>query len=518
MPARLQDRLGLPLSTSSAEALRRFEEGVAHLLAADGEAGPHFEAATRLDPSFSMAQFMLAREYLLQGNLSRARGPLLRTVATLAAATAREQAHVRVSLELFINNDERAFANARAHLERHPRDLVLLDVYTWARFFRSPGGKQAGVDYLESMRSHYGDDPLFLQMLGMAMADAGHGSARALLDPLVRTPPTASASALHAAAHLNAGTDQHGLGLALLEQAGLHRFHGGMREHLAFHEMLHRYELGQIARVRPWLDTYLSDEQRSFNPVDAGQVIHRALIYGVGPTLRVRGAGAGAHLVVRALSGQKPWARALGKSLRRLASWSEHSRLALVPLLAAGALGARRPPSGTMVVYAMLGAEVDGAAETVDEVQSILAERAVQSKEADVTFRAAEAVTTFARGDMATTIDRLAPLTQADLELLGGTWLEQQLVASTLLEAYVRTGDFDRASQMLEERARRSPPRGTALWWWTRVHLGRGSREEARASFLALEQDWGGADPDSAQASWLTRLRASVMVPSTEDA
>jgi pentatricopeptide repeat protein len=79
----------------------------------------------------------------------------------------------------------------------------------------------------------------------------------------------------------------------------------------------------------------------------------------------------------------------------------------------------------------------------------------------------------------------------------------------TMLEAYLRAEQFDKAEAMLRTRLqRRDSVRD--LFWLGRAQVRGGQPEAARASLHKVTQEWQDADPGSPECAMLTRLVAQA--------
>ena len=117
-------------------------------------------------------------------------------------------------------------------------------------------------------------------------------------------------------------------------------------------------------------------------------------------------------------------------------------------------------------------------------------------------------IAAFARGEYATSAQLLEPICP-QLVRIGGSHAQREVFEDTLLEAYLRTEQFDKAETMLAERlARRIFPRD--IFRLGRVQAGQGRREQARASFAAAAQSWHVGDTASPEMVALNRFAAAV--------
>jgi tetratricopeptide (TPR) repeat protein len=139
MTAVLRDGYGLPVSTSSREAVDAYDRGVRALLGFGADTVECFRQALAADPDFALARAALAVALYLDEQIPAARTEMERAVAEgatrAASLTAREQRHLD-ALRLFVGgrgND--AIAVMREILADFPRDMLLMQrlyyVYFW---------------------------------------------------------------------------------------------------------------------------------------------------------------------------------------------------------------------------------------------------------------------------------------------------------------------------------------------------------------------------------------------------
>lgn len=122
-----------------------------------------------------------------------------------------------------------------------------------------------------------------------------------------------------------------------------------------------------------------------------------------------------------------------------------------------------------------------------------------------------QAVVAFVEGEYAETIRLLAPLVDSgDLVRVGGSNAQREVFEDTLLEAYLRAGEFDHAERLLRTRLnRRTSARD--FFWLGRAQAGRGEREAARASLEQSRGHWSGADSSSAEIEALEQQRQALI-------
>ncbi len=95
------------------------------------------------------------------------------------------------------------------------------------------------------------------------------------------------------------------------------------------------------------------------------------------------------------------------------------------------------------------------------------------------------------------------------LTRVGGSHAQRLVFEDTLLEAYLRAGQFDKAEYMLNSRLqKRETARDT--FWLGRAQAATGRPDAARANFDSAIQQWQGADPDFVELTALNRWAKTV--------
>jgi len=93
------------------------------------------------------------------------------------------------------------------------------------------------------------------------------------------------------------------------------------------------------------------------------------------------------------------------------------------------------------------------------------------------------------------------------LARIGGSHAQREVFEDTMLEAYLRAEQFDKAEAMLRARLqRRASVRD--LFWLGRAQVCSGQSEAARASLREVTERWQDADPGSPERTTLNRLTA----------
>jgi DNA-binding GntR family transcriptional regulator len=120
----ITDPMGLPLSTSSAQAAAHYATGARLVVAWPSRARQALEDALVADPTFSLANAALALCAFLGGARDEAL-LILERVRASVQDTRRERQHVEIITELLSGNGERARALGQDHLREFPGDALI---------------------------------------------------------------------------------------------------------------------------------------------------------------------------------------------------------------------------------------------------------------------------------------------------------------------------------------------------------------------------------------------------------
>lgn len=428
------DRGGLPLSTASDAAAARYREGVDLSLAGLPGAGEAFDQALALDPDFALARAARARTHLVAMDYAQARAMIGEAEITVRAnGTERERSHVEALTRSIRGNPVAALEQVLAHVERWPRDAFILSLPLGAfglyAFSGMLGHPQACVDLCERMAPHYGEDWWFLTYLGWAHTenlDLAHG--RAVTERGFALKP-ASAHGLHAMAHAlfetgaGAEADQLITGwLPTCDRAGI--LHG----HITWHLALTALEAGDPDRAMAlYLDGVRPSASQALpiNTVtDGAALLWRLEAYGYGAPREL---------------------------------WDE---------LASFGRGAFPSPGLAFVeAHMALIAAATGDAAMMEERLAKLSGRM-----ADGTYPAGPALiairdgaAAFAEGDHAACARILGPMA-GEVERIGGSHAQREVVEDTLILARIRSGDINGARGMLAARLARRPSARDQRW------------------------------------------------------
>ena len=116
----LADRYGLPVSTSSAVALERYQDGMDNLLAYGLDGERSFAEAVAADERLALAHAGGALLAFMKGDGAAAKTAIARAGDLVGGATRRERQHVEALSALMAGETARGLALVDAHLKEFP--------------------------------------------------------------------------------------------------------------------------------------------------------------------------------------------------------------------------------------------------------------------------------------------------------------------------------------------------------------------------------------------------------------
>jgi hypothetical protein len=147
----------------------------------------------------------------------------------------------------------------------------------------------------------------------------------------------------------------------------------------------------------------------------------------------------------------------------------------------------------------------------IDRLQGLADTGDVLARE--VTLPLTQGIDAFAHGAYSEAVKYMEPLftepRMDQLARIGGSHAQREVFEDTMLEAYLRAEQFDKAEAMLRTRLQRRDS-ARDLFWLGRAQAQRGQSEDARASLHAVSQRWQDADPASPERTALARLAAQA--------
>lgn len=202
----LEDRFGLQLSTTSALARDAYIAGVDSVIAGVAGFREHLAESRSHDPSFALATIALARGRFLDGEVVAGRELAAAARDQVANQSPRERSHVNVLALGIDGKPTEAMRAMHEHLANWPRDVMVLapatSVFGLYGFSGDPDHEEKLYQFLSSLTSAYGQDWWFDAVLGFAACETGRlDEAWTLLErALARNPRHAHAA--HFRAHV----------------------------------------------------------------------------------------------------------------------------------------------------------------------------------------------------------------------------------------------------------------------------------------------------------------------------
>src|ERR1700730_10947335 len=202
----LTDRYGLLLSTTSFAARDAYVEGCEAKLTMYPGAIEAFDRAIAADPGFALAHAARAHALLERGDAAAARASMATANSLSADLSAREASHIAFFNLLVAGDAEAALSALTAHLNAWRRDNLVLATTAFTNGLVGSSGragqKRALLDLLENLAPIYGDDWWFTAHHGMALSENGQrDAARPKIERSLAQNPK-NPWAAHARAHL----------------------------------------------------------------------------------------------------------------------------------------------------------------------------------------------------------------------------------------------------------------------------------------------------------------------------
>jgi len=422
----LTDRYGLPVTTSSGDARDAYVAGCDRVLSAEYGAEAHLMRAIEAEPGFALAHAAFARARFVVGDMAGARESAARARTFAGTATPRERSHVNALCLPLEGKSADAMAATRAHLAEHPRDAMVAAPATGVFGLIGFSGRQdrepEQVEFLETLRPHYGDDWWFQMVLAFALEEVGRlDEAWTLIERSLETSPR-NAHGAHIKAHVLYERGEDAAALAFID-AWLPDYprEGLMHCHISWHLALCALALGDAARA--W-----RIYQRQVAPGGAW-----------GPPLNVA-TDAPAFLWRAELAGQAP----------RAEQWRAVHDYVLESF----------PRSGIAFVdvHRALVCVATDDREAIARLVTELEQRAHagQSASGEVVPRLARGLDAYGRGDWAAAVAALEPAL-AETVRIGGSRAQRDLLQNTLLAAYIKDGRAAEASRLAAATVDRRP-------------------------------------------------------------
>ena len=417
----LTDHYDLPLSTTSPAARDAYVQGCGLKLTMFPGAIEALDRAIAADPAFALAHAAKAHALLERGDAAAAQDTIAKANALAANLPPREASHIAYFSLLVAGDSEAALAALPAHLSAWPRDVMVLSTAAFTNGLIGSSGradqKRRLLDLLDWLAPHYGDDFWFTAHHGMALSENGqHAAARPKIDHSLARNPT-NPWAAHASAHLSYEQGEANAARAFLAPwLTIYPRDGALYSHLNWHLALAHLEAGDAAV--------------------ASQLFRNAFA----PDVHTGPPRGKLNDAVSFL-----WRWELAGQPRDADAWR------VVHDFANGAF----PRAGTAfsdmhiaLAHAVAG---DDAARATRAQQIDALVRQGRYPSGPCVPAASRGFAAFERGNYAAAIDALEPIAD-ELERIGGSHAQLDLVRFTLLKAYLGADRPDDAHRMLRVR------------------------------------------------------------------
>lgn len=433
------DRYGLEITTSSAVAAERFQEGMDKLLSYGPGAEESFAAALEADERLAVAHSGIALLALVQGDAATARAAAGRARDTVAAATRRERQHVEALSALIAGETARGLALVDEHVADFPRDAVLVNQAGNAIALAGRSDREEHrVAFVERLAPAYGDDWWYQSALAFTYHEVDRfEESRRLSERSLQQYPR-NANAVHNLAHIAFETLDTEAGAAFLDDwmAGYDR-RASFHCHLAWHLGMFELHRGRYARA---LEIFERDILGGVNP-------RSAMTDGTALLWRLRLDGG---------QDQQPAWRALADLAERVSR----------PGFLFGEIHAA-------LAYAACGDD-SALAKLVDSL------KALDAKGHPIAGRVAlplvQGTAAFAAGDHAGALGYFEPV-EAEMHRMGGSHAQWEIFEETMVACYLSLERYDDALRLVRRRlARRASPRD--LGWLDRANAGFAAQQE----------------------------------------
>ena len=418
----LTDRYGLAISTSSAAAAERFQDGMDRLLSYGPGAEESFAAALEADDGLAVAHSGVALLAVGRGDAATARVAVGRARDTVAGASRRERQHVEALGALIGGETERGLALVDEHVAEFPRDALLVNQAGSAIGFAGGADREERrAAFLERLAPAYGADWWFQSALAFTYheVDRFEESRRLSERSLQQYPGNANAS--HNIAHICFETVDTDGGAAFLEEwlAG-YDARASFHCHLAWHQAMFELQRGRHTR--------------------ALEVFHRDIVGAVNPRLAMID---GSALLWRLRLAGQPAEPEAWRRLADLAGRVSRPGFVFGEVHAALAYAA----SGDHAALAKL---CDGLRALGEKGHPIAG---------SVALPVAQGIAAVAAGDHAAALAHLEPV-EAEFHRIGGSHAQWEIFEETMVACYFALGRYDDALRLVRRRLehRASPP------------------------------------------------------------
>ena len=433
-------------------------------LAMDYGSEDMFTQAIEADEGFALAHAGLAFTLMLRPEDARASAQRASSLA--GCASRRERKHIE-AIALFVNGQgPQSLALAREHLDEFPRDAFLLRLALSLHVSGCSGGGVSDfppllLGLLRTVESDYGDDWAFLSQYAFAHHENGLlEDALQLAERSLSLGPSSNAFASHAVAHVFFERGEHAKGQDFLGNwLTTYDKRAPFRVHLSWHHALFELAMGRYQRARELYETDIRPAVVAKNAAslnDSASLLWRMHIYGGGAP------------------------QSLIEEVRDLAApTSENPTPAFAVAHAALAFAAAGDESA-------MGRLTDGLQKRVEKGDPLAAQ---------VMLPLVRGIGAFADGDYDRAVGYIEPIL-GQLTRIGGSHAQREVFDDTLVAAYLRAEQFDKARRMLRERLKQRLSVRDEFWLGC-AQAGGGQHATASGTIRKAVSHWQAADPGS---------------------
>lgn len=429
------DRYGLELSTCSDRAAERYVEGVDLMLSLWPTAQQVLDSAVEADPDFALAVAARARLHAIHAQVSQAKAKIdaAQTMVT-KRGTERERSHVQILALAIHGNSSAALKGALQHADRWPRDVVILSLMLGAfglfAFSGMADHDQARVDLCERHAAQFEpDDWWFLCYRGWSHAENGNVKAGMEMTQRSLELHRRNANAAHAYTH-----SLYELGAAkeadMLISTWLPEYprEGILHGHIAWHGALLALEAG--------------------NPDSAMQVYHRHIVPSSNQGTPINIVSDTSSLLWR----MKAYGYPVDES-----HWQHAADYASNYFQRAGF------PFADVHIAMILAAtsRADDLLSRIQDLEVLLQSGALPA--GPMVPAVCHGLLCFAEQDYAGSA-RILDRVLADVVRLGGSGAQREIIEDTLIAAWMKSGELDKAKSRIEMRLKKRPSHRDQQW------------------------------------------------------
>lgn len=388
-----------------------------------------FDRSIAADSGFALAHAARAHALLERGDAAAAHASMEAANSLSGGVSAREKRHIAFFDLLVAGNTAAALAALGPHLESWPRDVLVLATTAFTNGLIGNSGragqKRALLELLERLAPSWGDDWWFAAHHGMALSENGQrGTARPKIERSLSQNPR-NPWAAHALAHLCYEEGDPDAARAFLTSwLATYPRDGLLYSHLNWHLALAQLEVGDAPAALRLFHEAFSPEVHSGPP--RGKVTDAVSFL---------------------------WRWELAGHPRDADAWHVMHEFANTAFPRPGVAFSDMHIALPLVV----GGNSAALAARTQEIDDLAHKGRYPS--GPLVPAVAQVFAAFERRDFVAAIDAVAPIA-AELERIGGSRAQLDLVEFTLLSAYVGAGRLNDARRMLIGRHRGSsnPP------------------------------------------------------------